>query len=288
MKPGVFEYVKADSVESVLAALQQYGGDARILAGGQSLMPLMNMRMLRPAALIDVNAVPGLDTIRLEHGFVHVGALVRYHMIEKSEVIRDHLPLVSHAIRRVADRQVRNRGTLGGSLCHSDPAAQMPLCAQTLCAKMVIAGPDGRRTIPALEFFQGAYTTAVDPLEMLVEIIYPASTGATVTLQQQTRRHGDFPAISIAVSVQRQVDGRWTDWRIGMGGLNDHPLPAGNIATFLEGKALTEAVIAEAAAMLPENIDPSDDIRATAEYRLSLAPIYITRALTALLHGDGR
>lgn len=123
---------------------------------------------------------------------------------------------------------------------------------------------------------------------MLVEIIYPASTGATVTLQQQTRRHGDFPAISIAVSAQKQADGRWTDWCIGMGGLNDHPLPATNIAAFLDGKVLTEAVIAEAAAMLPENIDPTDDIRATAEYRLSLAPIYITRALTALLNGDGR
>lgn len=164
----------------------------------------------------------------------------------------------------------------------------MPLCAQTLNAQMVIAGPDGRRTVPAVEFFQGAYTTAVNPLEMLVEIVYPASTGAKVTLQQQTRRHGDFPAISIAASVQKQLDGRWTGWRIGMGGLNDHPLPAGNITAFLEGKALTEGLIAEAAAMLPENIDPTDDIRATAEYRLSLAPIYITRALTALLHGDGR
>lgn len=288
MKPGVFEYVKADSIESVLAALRQYDGDARILAGGQSLMPLMNMRMLRPAALIDVNHVPGLDTIRLENGFVHVGALVRYHMIEKSDVIHQHLPLVAHAVKRVADRQVRNRGTLGGSLCHSDPAAQMPLCAQTLGAKMVIAGPDGRRIVPAKDFFQGAYTTAVDPLEMLVEIIYPASTGAKVTLAQQTRRHGDFPAISVAASAQMQADGRWTDWCIGMGGLNDHPLHAGNIAGFLEDKALTPALIAQAAAMLPENIDPMDDIRATAEYRLSLAPIYITRALTALLQGDGR
>lgn len=287
MKPGAFEYIQARSIEEVLAALGKFEGDARILAGGQSLMPLMNMRMLRPAGIIDINGIPDLDSIRLEDGRVRIGALTRYHMLEKSPLIQEHLPLVAHAVRRVADRQVRNRGTLGGSLCHSDPAAQMPLCAQTLGAEMVIAGPRGRRKVAAIDFFQGAYTTAVDPLEMLVEIIYPATPGAKVTLAQQTRRHGDFPTISVAAAATVK-DGIWNHWRIGMGGLSDRPLPAASLCAFLEGKPLTEALIAEASRILPDNTDPIDDVRATAEYRMSLAPVYISRALTALLKGEGR
>lgn len=287
MKPGAFAYVRARSVEEALSALGRFDGDARILAGGQSLMPLMNMRMLRPAGIIDVNGIEGLDGIHVEGGRVRIGALTRYHVLETSPLIQEHLPLVAHAVRRVADRQVRNRGTLGGSLCHSDPAAQMPLCAQALGAEMVIAGPGGRRTVPAIEFFQGAYTTAVEPLEMLVEISYPATAGARVTLAQQTRRHGDFPAISIAAAAMEE-GGTWRGWHIAMGGLSDRPLRAARLCAFLEGKPLTAEVIAEASGILPEDVDPMDDVRASAEYRLSLAPIYIARALNALVEGEGR
>lgn len=288
MKPGSFEYVKADDVEAVIAALEHFEGDARIMAGGQSLMPLMNMRMLRPAGIIDVNAIPGLGDITVVGGDIRVGALTRYLTIENSETVARHLPLVAHAIRKVADRQVRNRGTLGGSLCHADPAAQMPLCALTLDARMVLAGPQGRRTVPAEEFFLGAYMTAVDPLEMLVEVVYPDSEGTIATLAQQVRRHGDFPAVSVAVSVRPNADGTWTDWRIGMCGLSDRPIRLHRPVEVLEGQPLNEALILKAAQRLDDGLDPPEDVRASAEYRCHLAPIYIERALVTLMQEAGR
>jgi carbon-monoxide dehydrogenase medium subunit len=283
MKPSSFEYVRAESLDAALAALARFDGEARILAGGQSLMPLMNMRLMRPAALIDVNRVPGLAGIRVGDGRVQIGALTRYFLIENSEEIRTHLPLVAHVIRRIADRQVRNRGTLGGSLCHADPAAQMPLCAVALGASMTVEGPSGQRILPAQEFFQGAYFTAVDPLEMLVEVAYPDCEGTVGTLAQQTRRHGDFPAVSVAASARPGTDGRWSGWGVAMGGLMDRPIFASRIVEALEGEVLDAPLIKRVSTMLEEGIDPLDDVRASAEYRRSLAPIYVERALTTLM-----
>jgi carbon-monoxide dehydrogenase medium subunit len=238
MKPASFEYVRAGTVQEALAALVRFDGEARVLAGGQSLMPLMNMRMLRPAGIVDINGIGELAGIRREEGKVVIGALTRYEAIEHSEVVAAHLPLVAVAIRKVADRQVRNRGTLGGSLCHSDPAAQMPLCARTLRATMTVVGPNGRREIPAEEFFVGPYETAVDPLEVLVAISYPDSTGATARLMQQVRRHGDFPTVSIALSAQRAERDTWSNWRIGMCGLGMTARTLDAVAELLEGKRL--------------------------------------------------
>lgn len=290
MKPASFEYVRAGTVQEAVAALSRFDGEARLLAGGQSLMPLMNMRMLRPAGIVDINGVNELAGIRHEDGRVVIGALTRYEAIEHSEIVAAHLPLVSVAIRKVADRQVRNRGTLGGSLCHSDPAAQMPLCARTLGATMTVIGPDGQRDIPAEEFFVGPYETAVDPLEVLVAISYPASTGATARLMQQVRRHGDFPIVSIALSVQRGERGTWSHWRIGMCGLSMTARPLEAVAELLEGKRLTPGLIREAAQMtlhaMPEE-DTPEDVRATGEYRRHLAPVYVERALSSLIKETG-
>jgi carbon-monoxide dehydrogenase medium subunit len=288
MKPPSFEYVKVNTVEAAVAALGRFEGDGRILAGGQSLMPLMNMRMLRPAGVIDVNAVPGLDEIRVADGKVVIGALTRYVTIEHSATIARHLPLVAFAIRKVADRQVRNRGTLGGSLCHADPAAQMPLCALTLGATMHLTGPNGNREVPAEEFFLGPYETAVDPFEMLVAIAYPDSAGAVATLQQQIRRHGDFPTVSVAVSAKMNDQGSWTDWRIGMCGLAPSAVKMKRVAAFLESQKLSRDLAAEAAQLVLDEKpadDTPEDIRATAAYRQHLAPIYMERALMALLKG---
>ncbi|WP_372069649.1 xanthine dehydrogenase family protein subunit M (plasmid) [Tistrella mobilis] len=284
MKPGSFEYVKADTVEAAIEALQRFDGEARILAGGQSLMPLLNMRMLRPAGLIDVNGISDLSGIRVEAGEVRVGALTRYVDIEQSPLIARHLPLVAHGIRKVADRQVRNRGTLGGSLCHADPAAQMPLCALTMDARLRLAGPDGLREVPARAFFLGAYATAADPLEILVDIIYPDAEGTLGTIAQQIRRHGDFPAVSIAASARPADDGRWVDWRIGACGLDDRAIRLDRTAAMLEGQRPdAEVIAAAAAALLEDDIDPPEDVRASAEYRRHLAPIYVARAVTALV-----
>jgi carbon-monoxide dehydrogenase medium subunit len=284
MKPPAFDYVRASTIEEALSALQTFGGDARLLAGGQSLMPLLNMRLLRPAGIIDMNRIPGLDFIRLADGEVRIGALTRYATIEGSAVVDDTLPLVAEAVRRVGDRQVRNRGTLGGSLCHAEPAAQMPLCAVTLGARMLVAGPNGRRVIPAEQFFHFPYTTDLDPLEMLLEIVYPDCRGRLSALEQHIRRHGDFAVVSVAVSgVPDDADG-WRDIRIGLGGLQDHPVLAPVLSEFLKGKALEPEVIAEAAALVLDTIEPQSDVRASAEYRQVLAPIYVERALTKLQH----
>lgn len=283
MKPGIFEFVKAVSVDSALTALARFEGEARIIAGGQSLMPLMNMRMMRPAAIVDVNGIPELDRIVVADGEVRIGALTRYAAIEGSATIAIHLPLLAYAIRRVADRQVRNRGTLGGSLCHADPAAQMPLCALTLGARMVLVGPQGRRVIPASAFFLGAYQTAADPLEMLVEIVYPDCRGTLATLSQQVRRHGDFPIVSVAAAGRPNADGTWSHWKIGICGLSDRPLALNDAAAALEGKRLDAELAREVSSLLGKDIDPPSDVRATAEYRRHLAPIYLEKALTMLL-----
>ena len=283
MKPGPFEYVKAASVDAALTALARFDGEARIIAGGQSLMPLMNMRMLRPTGIVDINDIPELDGIAVAGGEVRIGALTRYATIEGSAAISTHLPLVAHAIRRVADRQVRNRGTLGGSVCHADPAAQMPLCALTLEARLVLAGPQGRRVVPASEFFLGAYQTAVDPLEMLIEIVYPDCRGSLATLAQQVRRHGDFPIVSVAASARPNADGTWTQLKIGMCGLSDRPLELHDAVAALEGRKLDADVVRKVSGLVGENIDPPTDVRATAEYRRHLAPIYLEKALTMLL-----
>jgi carbon-monoxide dehydrogenase medium subunit len=283
MKPGSFEYVKAATIEAALDALVRFDGEARLIAGGQSLMPLMNMRMLRPAGLIDVNGIDGLAGIRVEAGAVHIGALTRYVDIERSDIVARHLPLVSHGIRKVADRQVRNRGTLGGSLCHADPAAQMPLCALTMDARMRLVGPDGPREVPARSFFLGAYATAADPLEMLVEIIYPDAEGSFGTIAQQIRRHGDFPSVSVAASARPAGDGRWVDWRIGACGLDDRAIRLDDVAAVLEGMRPDPDLVGRAARLLGDDLDPPEDVRASAEYRRHLAPIYVERAVNAVV-----
>jgi carbon-monoxide dehydrogenase medium subunit len=282
MKPPAFDYVAASTIEEALAALQTFGGDARLLAGGQSLMPLLNMRLLRPAGIIDVNHVPGLDFIRLDDGKLRIGALTRYATLEASAIVATHLPLVALAVRKVGDRQVRNRGTLGGSLCHAEPTAQMPLCAVTLGAELLVAGPEGRRVVPAEAFFHFPYTTDLDPLEMLLEIAYPDCRGRIVALEQHIRRHGDFSAVSVAASGEPDGAGGWREIRIGLGGLHDHPVAAMALTEFLKGRRLEPGVIAEAAALVLEDLDPPSDIRASAEYRRELAPIYVERVLTRL------
>ena len=288
MKPGNFKYVKAQSVEAVIAALKRFEGDARILAGGQSLMPLMNMRMLRPGGIIDANGIPGLDQIAVANGEVRIGALTRYVTLEESETIERHLPLVYHAIRRVADRQVRNRGTLGGSLCHADPAAQMPLCALTLGARMVLVGPEGTRVVDAIDFLQGPYLTTVTDLEMLVEIIYPDCQGTTGALAQQVQRHGDFPTVSVTVSATPNGDKTWSNWRVGACGLAEKAILLSDVMKALEGQILDASLISHAATCIGDDVDPPSDVRASADYRRHLGPIYVQKALQTLLQESSK
>jgi carbon-monoxide dehydrogenase medium subunit len=282
MKPAPFEYVAVDSVAAAVAALERHDGNARCLAGGQSLVALLNMRLLRPSAIVDLNRVPGLDDIRLDDGHVRIGALTRYATLERSPIVAEHLPLLAHAIPFVGDRQVRNRGTLGGALCHADPSGEMALVAITLGASCEVVGPAGTRRIAAEDFFQGAYTTALGPADVLVGVSFPAHAAATVAVVEHARRHGDFAVVSVAALGERAPGATWRRMRIGLGGVSDRPVLAAAAASAVEGTRLPPSAIRAAGEAAATAVDPSSDVRASAAYRRHLVPIFVERALERL------
>ena len=282
MKPAPLEYLAAATADEALAALTRFDGNARLLAGGQSLVPLLSMRLLRPTAVIDINGIPGLDRIAAGDGVVRVGALARYSALEMSAVIHERVPLLAKAIPFVGDRQIRNRGTLGGALCHADPAGEMPLCAVTLGARLHIVGRAGRRAVDAEAFFQGPYTTALEPVEMLEMVEFPDGTGTVATVVEHARRHGDFAVVSAAATGLPAADGSWRWIRIGLGAVADRARYARRASEGLAGTRLQPADVATAAARCLEDAEPASDVRASAEYRRHLVPILVERALNEL------
>jgi carbon-monoxide dehydrogenase medium subunit len=282
MKPAPLEYLSASTTEEAVAALARFDGNARLLAGGQSLVPLLSMRLLRPTAVIDINDIPGLGEIAVQDGMVRVGALARYSALEVSDVIRERVPVLARAVRFVGDRQIRNRGTLGGALCHADPAGEMPLCAVTLGARLSIVGPSGRRTLDAQAFFQGPYTTALEPTEMLEAVEFPDGTGTVAAVVEHARRHGDFAVVSVAVTGLPAPDGSWRWIRIGLGAVADRARYARRASEALAGTRLEPSDVAAAAARCLEEAEPASDVRASAEYRRHLVPILVERALGEL------
>jgi len=278
VKPAPFAYERASTVDEAIALLRRYEGDARLLAGGQSLVPLLNMRLLMPAAVIDVNGVAGLAEIREEGDEVVIGALTRYSAIEWSPTLGTRLPLLTETVRYVGDRQVRSRGTLGGSLAHADPTGEMPLAALALGATVVVQGRDARREVSADEFFLGPYYTVLEPAEMLVEVRFPVRPTVSAVLEH-ARRHGDFAVISVAAVGEPNGDGGWKSIRLAVGGVSDTPFFAGEASEILSGTTLESDVIERAGAAVVEAADPPDDIRASADYRRHLIPIYVRRAL---------
>ena len=282
MKPAPLEYVAVSTVQEALDALARYDGTARLLAGGQSLVPLLNMRLMRPAAVIDIARIAGLDGVVADAGVVRVGALARYSALESSPAARERLPLVVSAVPFVGDRQIRNRGTLGGALCHADPAGEMALCAVTLDARLTIARRDSTRQVTAEEFFRGPYSTACDADEMLVEASFPDGSGTVAVVLEHARRHGDFAVVSVAaVGLPDRADS-WHWVRLGLGAVADRPIHARRASDLLSGTALDAETIREAARLCVDDADPSSDVRASAEYRRHLIPIYVERALMAL------
>jgi carbon-monoxide dehydrogenase medium subunit len=282
MKPAPLEYLAAATAEEALAALARFEGNARLLAGGQSLVPLLSMRLLRPTAVIDINGLPGLGHITADGGVVRIGALARYSALEASSLVRDRLPLVARAVPFVGDRQIRNRGTLGGALCHADPAGEMALCAVTLGARLRIVSRAGRREIGAEDFFLGPYTTGLEPTEMVDEIEFPDGAGTEAVVLEHARRHGDFAVVSVAATGLQAPDGSWRWIRIGLGGVADRPRLARAASAGLAGARLQRAEIEAAAARCLEDAEPVSDIRASAEYRRHLVPILVERALGEL------
>jgi carbon-monoxide dehydrogenase medium subunit len=286
-------------VPEALSWLEAYDGTARVLAGGQSLVPMMNMRLVRPDALVDINDVPGLSGIERTSTGVRIGAMVRYRALEDSALVALELPLISLAVRHIGDRQVRNRGTIGGSLVQGDPTGEIPLACLTLAARVTVAGPEGTREIPVAELYEDSYATVLRPGELLLAVEFP-HLGQQAAFTERCRRHNDFAVLSVAASGRRSDDGRWSDLRVGMGGVASTPvlLPAldpvtpgaastGHHVTRSRDDApgsieLDDVAIAEIADRAVTVAEPASDLRASAEYRRHLIPVYVRRTLTEL------
>ncbi len=287
MKPAPFRYAAPRSVGEALALLQEYGPEAKVLAGGQSLVPLLNMRLARPEVLVDINRIGALAYIRRRGDRLHVGALTRQRAVEASAVVRRHLPLLWEAIRFVGHPQIRNRGTVGGSLAHADPAAELPAVVAALDAELVVAGPQGERVLSPEEFFTGYLTTALRPTELLVGVRFPPpADGTGSAFVEVARRHGDFALVGVAAVLQRR-DGAIGQARLAFTGVGPGPVRAREAERLLVGEPATSRLFAEAAREASARLDPPEDIHATAQYRRELAEVLARRALEAAWQRSG-
>jgi carbon-monoxide dehydrogenase medium subunit len=281
VKPGPLGYHRATSVAHAVQLLSGYEGTARVLAGGQSLVPMLSMRLIQPDALIDVNQLAELAEVRTAGDTTVLGALVRYTTIEQSPLIASRLGLLARMVRHVGDRQVRNRGTIGGSLAQGDPTGEMPLACLTLGASVRAVGPDGQRELSVADLYQGSYATVLDPCEVLTEVVFPRAP-AYFAFAEQCRRHNDFAVVSVAAVGDRGPDGTWDRVRVALGGVADQPVAAAAAGAVASGSGLADEVIAQAAEAALEVADPPSDVRASADYRRHLVPIYVRRVLTEL------
>ena len=296
MKSAAFRYERALSVADAVERLRRHGDEARLIAGGQSLVPALNLRMARPSALIDISRIEELRGIALvgEEGArrVRVGATTRHADIARSDIIARHVPLLHKAVQQVAHAAIRNRGTFGGSIAHADPAAEFPACVLALGARMHIAGSDGERVVPAASFFVGLHQTAIDPGEMLVavEIDLPAP-GERAGFAEIARRRGDYALVGLAMQARPRADHACFDAAsIVFLSVGAAPTLAGRVAELLCVPAAgPEERRRELRRALAEDIDPPSDVHASAEMRLHLAGVLLERVTTELLGaGDGR
>jgi carbon-monoxide dehydrogenase medium subunit len=289
MKPAPFEYFDPRSVEEAVSLLREHGDDAKILAGGQSLMPLLNMRMARPEALIDLSKVAGLDYIRETDGVLAIGATTSKRTVERSELVKSRQPLLHAATLLVAHPQIRNRGTVGGSMAQADPASEYPAVALVLDAELRAVGPDGERTIKAADFFISYLTTALEPAEVLTEVRFPVLTdGSGWAFEEISRRHGDYAMAGAAVTLSVERGGRCRETRIVLFGVGPTPVRALGAEQVVAGEALEPAILEAAGRKASEELDePLSDVHASAEFRRHLAGVLTRRALTEAMARAG-
>lgn len=276
----IFDYRTVREVGEAVRLLEENGEDAKVLAGGQSLMPLINLGLARPTVLIDINSIGELDFITERNGSVAIGALTRHSTAEYSDVIRRLIPLLADVYPMIGDPQVRNRGTLGGSLAHADPVAELPTVAVCLGATITVQGPKGTRDIPASEFFVTYLTTALEPQELVTSVQFPVPPPRTgYSFQELVRRKGDFAIVAAAATVQLGADGSCSNAQLALAGVGPTPRWAVAAAVVLRGKAPTAALLREAAEAACQGIDPESDVLASADYRRAMAPVFARRAL---------
>lgn len=279
MKPPPFEYVAAHSLEEALDALATHGWDAKLLAGGQSLIPVLNFRLASPAVLIDLNPVRELAFVEA-NGVLRIGAMTRQRTLERHEHIARYAPLITAAMPFVAHPQIRTRGTIGGSLAHCDPAAELPAVCLALDATLVARSQRGERTIAARDFFFGLFMTALEPDEILTEIRIPPMTPDTrYAFREVARRHGDFALAGVALTLRLNAEGRIQSPRVALFGVHDAAVLAESAMRLLDGATPSEELLREAAHAVANDIEPSSDVHASAEYRTHLAQVLTARAL---------
>ncbi len=283
MKAAEFDYIRADSVAAACEALAAAGPgeEHKIIAGGQTLVPLMAMRLARPALLVDIDGIAGLDGIEARDGCIAVGAMTRQRAAELSPAIRSELPLLAKALRFVGHLQTRNRGTVGGSLAHGDPAAEIPLAAVTLDAGLEAESTGGSRVCPANGFFEAPMVTAIAPDECLVEARFPVWNGGRIGtgFQEVASRRGDFAIVAAAAQVALDEDGRCTRIAAALGGVAPRPVRIGALEDALSGTRLEDGAIDPALGAVEGAIEPDDDLHATAAYRGRVAQVLLGRAI---------
>ena len=279
MKPALFDYHAPTTVAAAVDLLGRFGGDARLLAGGQTLVPMMNFRLAAPAVVVDLNRVDGLDFIELHDGVVRIGAMTRQRTIEFSPLIARELPLLADVIRMVGHLPTRSRGTIGGSLANADSAAELPMVLQVLEGEVVIAGPNGRRTIKAADLFVDAMITTIADDEILIEVRLPVMSPQTCfAFEEFSRRHGDF-AIAAVAAVMSVEDGRCKTVRLATAGVSATPTRLTEAEAILTGKMLDAETVALAGAAAAREIDPVSDRNASGAYRRHLAGALTARVI---------
>ena len=285
MIPRSFEYYSPRTLDEAVALLQKLGPDAKLLSGGQSLIPMMKLRLLSPEHIVDINRIPDLDYISESDGHMKIGALAREHELESSDVVRNKVPILADTAKVIADPLVRSQATVCGNLAHGDPANDHPATMLALGATVVATGPKGKREIRIEDFFPALFTTALEPEEILTEIKIPIppphSGGAYLKLE---RKVGDFATAGVAVQITLDESGACKRAGLGLTNVGMTPIQAKQTESFLNGKQLDDATIQQAAEIAASESQPMDDIRGSADYKRDLVRVLTARALTTALH----
>ena len=281
MKLPQVGYEAPKTVSEALELLAEYEDEASVLAGGQSLIPLLALRLAHPAALIDINGIDELSGVSAAHGWVTIGAMTREYVAEESQTITDAVPLLAAALPLIGHEAIRSRGTIGGSMAHADPAAELPAVALALGADLVVRGPSGERVIPAAEWFEGYLTTSRRPDELLTQVRFPtAGRGTGISFQEVARRHGDFAIVGLATSLTLS-DGMITDARLALAGMSDVPVRAAGAEDLLVGERPSTELFDEAARRATGDMDPPADLHGSSDYRKKVAAALVRRGLRA-------
>lgn len=282
MHPRAFEYVRASSVSEAVALLAKRGEDAKILAGGQSLIPLMKLRLAAPQLLVDIGRIAELSGIREQGDVLRIGAMTRHREFEASAVIRERYPLLADVVKVLGDPQVRNLGTIGGSLVHADPAGDWGAALLAFDTALVAAGPEGVRTLPINTFFQDPFTTALAPSELLTEIRIPKAglrTGGAY--KKLKRKTGDFATVAVSAQLVLGTDGKVADARLGIGAVAPVPFRSPRAEDSLKGKSPSDTAFEEAGRLASEDSQPGSDLHGSSDYKRSMIRILTRRALEA-------